>query len=80
MKRGIFFLILLTVSLATVEAKTPWIRTSQVGNASSLISEGLQQINFMDNNTVSDMKIRVSDGTNTIIFELNETNAAKSLY
>ena len=39
MKRGIFFLILLTVSLATVEAKTPWIRTSQVGNASSLISE-----------------------------------------
>ena len=80
MKRGIFFLILLTVSLATVEAKAPWIRTSQVGNASSLISEGLQQINFMDNNTVSDMKIRVSDGTNTIIFELNETNAAKPLY
>ena len=26
------------------------------------------------------MKIRVSDGTNTIIFELNETSAAKSLY
>ena len=50
MKRVIFFLILLTVSLATVEAKTPGIRSSQVGNVSSLISEGLQQINFMDNN------------------------------
>ena len=59
MKRVIFFLILLTVSLATVEAKTPGIRSSQVGNVSSLISEGLQQINFMDNNTLSDMKIRV---------------------
>ena len=80
MKRVIFFLILLTVSLATVEAKTPCIRSSQVGNASSLISEGLQQINFMDNNTLSDMKIRVSDGLNTITYKLNETSAAKSLY
>lgn len=49
MKRVIFFLILMTVNLATVEAKAPWIRSSQVGNASSLISEWLQQINFMDN-------------------------------
>ena len=80
MKRVIFFLILLTVSLATVEAKTPGIRSSQVGNVSSLISEGLQQINFMDNNTLSDMKIRVSDGLNTITYKLNETSAAKSLY
>ncbi len=80
MKRVFFFLILLTVSLATVEAKTPGIRSSQVGNASSLISEGLQQINFMDNNTLSDMKIRVSDGLNTITYKLNETSAAKSLY
>ena len=57
-----------------------WIRSSQVSNASSLISEWLQQINFTDNNTSDAMKIRVSDGTNTITYELNETSAAKSLY
>ena len=34
----------------------------------------------MDNNTLSDMKIRVSDGLNTITYKLNETSAAKSLY
>ena len=60
--------------------KSLWIRSSQVGNASSLISEWLQQIKFNDNNTLSDMKIRVSDGTNTITYKLNETSAAKSLY
>lgn len=32
------------------------------------------------NNTASNMKIKVSDGTNTVTFELNETSAAKSLY
>ena len=48
MKRVIFFHILLTVSLTTVAAKTPCIRTSQVGNASSLISDWLQQIKFTD--------------------------------
>lgn len=61
-------------------SKSLWIRSSQVGNASSLISEWLQQINFTDNNTSDAMKIRVSDGTNTITYELNETSAAKSLY
>ena len=57
-------------------SKSLWIRSSQVGNASSLISEWLQQINFTDNNTSDAMKIRVSDGTNTITYELNETSAA----
>ena len=32
------------------------------------------------NNTTSNMKIKVSDGTNAVTFELNETSAAKSLY
>ena len=60
--------------------KSLWICSSRVGNASSLISEWLQQIKFTDNNTLSDMKIRVSDGLNTITYKLNETSAAKSLY
>ena len=60
--------------------KSLWIRSSQVSSAASLISNWLQQINFTDNNTSGAMKIQVSDGTNTIIYELNETSAAKSLY
>ena len=60
--------------------KSLWIRSSQVSSAASLISNWLQQINFADNNTTGAMKIQVSDGTNTIIYELNETSAAKSLY
>ena len=32
------------------------------------------------NNTASNMKIKVSDGTNAVTFELDETSAAKSLY
>lgn len=61
-------------------SKSLWIRSSQVAKASSLVSEWLQQINFMDNNTSNNMMIKVSDGTNTITYELNETSAAKSLY
>ena len=61
-------------------SKSLWIRASQVGNASELISDWLQQINFTDNDISDAMKIRVSDGTNDITFELNETSAAKSLY
>ncbi len=57
-----------------------WIRSSQVGNAASLISEWLQKINFTDKGATDGMKIRVSDGTNTVVFALNETTAAKSLY
>lgn len=60
--------------------KSLWIRSSQVGSAASLISGWLQQINFMDNNTSDNMKIKVTDGANIIIYELNETSAAKSLY
>ena len=37
-------------------------------------------LNFTDNDISDAMKIRVSDGTNDITFELNETSAAKSLY
>lgn len=61
-------------------SKSLWIRSSQVSNAATLVSDWLQQINFTDNNTSDTMKIRVSDGTNAITFELNETSAAKSLY
>ena len=61
-------------------SKSLWIRSSQVSNASSLVSGWLQQINFTDNNISDAMKIKVSDGTNVIIYELNETSAAKSLY
>lgn len=61
-------------------SKSLWIRSSQVSTASSLVSQWLQQINFTDNNISDGMKIRVSDGTNTITYELNETSAAKSLY
>ena len=61
-------------------SKSLWIRASQVGNASTLISDWLQQINLTDNDISDAMKIRVSDGTNDITFELNETSAAKSLY
>ena len=32
------------------------------------------------NETPEAMKIQVSDGTNTVVYELNETSAAKSLY
>lgn len=61
-------------------SKSLWIRSSQVSHATSLISEWLRQINFTDNNTSSGMKIKVSDATNTITYELNETSAAKSLF
>jgi len=57
-----------------------WIRSSQVGSAATLVGDWLQQINFTDSNTPGAMKIRVSDGTNVITFELNETSAARSLY
>ena len=60
--------------------KSLWIRASQVRNASTLVSDWLQQINFTDNGTTDGMKIRVSDGTNAIIYELNQTSAARSLY
>ena len=60
--------------------KSLWIRASQVRNASTLVSDWLQQINFTDNSTTDGMKIRVSDGTNAIIYELNQTSAARSLY
>ena len=61
-------------------SKSLWIRSSQVSSASSLVSNWLQQINFTDNNSSNSMKIKVSDATNTITYELNETSAAKSLY
>lgn len=62
-------------------SKSLWIRSSQVGSAATLVSGWLQQISFTDSDNTSDtMKIRVSDGTNTVIYELNETSAAKSLY
>ena len=61
-------------------SKSLWIRSSQVGNASSLVSAWLQQINFTDQTQSDAMRIKVSDGTNTIIYELNETSAAASLY
>ena len=61
-------------------SKSLWIRSSQVANASTLVSNWLQQINFTNNNTSETMKIQVSDGTNAITYELNETSAAKSLY
>lgn len=61
-------------------SKSLWIRSSQVGRAASLVSDWLEQIGFTDNNTQDTMKIQVSDGTSTIVYELNETSAAKSLY
>ena len=61
-------------------SKSLWIRSSQVGNAATLINDWLQQINFTDNSTPERMRIRVSDRTNAIIYELNQTSAAKSLY
>jgi len=57
-----------------------WIRSSQVPNAASLISDWLQQVNFSDNNTSDPINIKVSDGTNTIVYQLNHTSAAKALY
>ena len=60
--------------------KSLWIRASQVGSAASLVSDWLQQINFTDNDTSDAMRIRVSDGTHAITYELNGTSAAKSLY
>ena len=58
-----------------------WIRSSQVKNAASLISGWLQKINLnTDDEEDENMKIKVSDGTNTIVYELNTTSAAKSLY
>ena len=58
-----------------------WIRSSQVKNAASLISGWLQKINLnIDDEEDENMKIKVSDGTNTIVYELNTTSAAKSLY
>ena len=36
----------------------------------------VQAKRLTDNNTSDAMKIRVSDGTNTITYELNETSAA----
>lgn len=60
-------------------SRSLWIRSSQVGDAASLVSNWLKGISFTDNNTTDAMKIRVSDGTNVITFELNETSAAKSL-
>ena len=40
----------------------------------------VQAQTLTDNSTSGGMRIRVSDGTNTVIYELNETSAAKSLY
>lgn len=40
----------------------------------------VQAKTLTDNNASDTMKIKVTDGTNTIIYELNETSAAKSLY
>lgn len=77
MKRTfLLFTLMLTSAMAWGQGK----RSSQEGNATSIVSIGLQKADFMDNNTSDAMKIRVSDGTNTIVYELNETSAAKSLY
>ena len=59
--------------------KSLWIKSAQVRNASSLVQDWLQQISFTDN-TSDNIKIKVSDATNTITYELNGTSAAKSLY
>ncbi len=68
------------VPVANYYSESLWIRSSQVGNAASLVDEWLQQINFTDGNTSGGRMIKVSDASHTIIFELNETSAAKSLY
>jgi len=61
-------------------SKSLWIRSSQVGNAASLVGDWLRQVSFTDNSTPDAKMIRVSDGTNAVTYELNETSAAKSLY
>ena len=57
-----------------------WIRSSQVGNAATLVSDWLKKINLNTNVAADNMKIRVYDGSRSVVFELNETSAAKSLY
>lgn len=58
-----------------------WIRSSQVGNAASMISEWLENIDLSSSQNDDAMKIKVTDGdSHTVVFELNQTSAAKSLY
>lgn len=58
-----------------------WIRSSQVKNAADMISKWLVQTGFnKSENSAETMRIKVSDGTNSVTFELNATSAAKSLY
>ena len=57
-----------------------WIRSSQVRNAASLISDWLQQISFTDSSASDNVMIKISDGVNSITYELNQTSAALSLY
>ncbi len=56
-----------------------WIRSSQTNNVNEMVSEWIKE-NNMSNNLSDNMYIRVSDGTNSVIFVLNNTSASQSLY
>ena len=57
-----------------------WIRASQVGQASTMLAEWIEETGLNKENNTSDMKIKVTDGENIVVFELNSTSAARSLY
>ena len=57
-----------------------WIRSAQTGRAREMVKEWLDKINFNSNQQTGNMRIKISDGNHSIVFELNETSAAKSLY
>lgn len=57
-----------------------WIRSSQTSQAATLVAQWLGGLTLDEPSSDSDMRIRVSDGTHTVVFALNETSAAQSLY
>lgn len=57
-----------------------WIRASQVGQASTMLAEWIEETGLNKDDQTSDMKIKVSDGENIVIFQLNSTSAARSLF
>ncbi len=57
-----------------------WIRASQVPQAATMLTEWIEETGLNAEGQSGEMKIKVSDAENTIVFELNGTSAARSLY